>query len=774
MKMLKHGLTLTILAMSLAGCSGASDSSTSVTTELPDTASPVPLTQPPSVNRSKTFMGGFKKTGEGGVETFIKNGIYASNYNGADVAVLAEGITQNNAAADPGFSNTNVQESGVDEADRIEYDGNYLYLTAEPEWNDDVLTHSQIRVLKRNADFSLQEVASQDLGEAAANVNGMYLHNNDLSVLSGGSPIMTMAQVNTLIHEPRPSRVKLGIYDTTEPENISRSHDISIEGWLVSSRQINNQLYLVTSYSPFIDGLIPMASDDEQNIANYQTILDTPMDEIMPTVTIDGQTQPLNNPDNCLIPEDATGQDGLNQLVSITRINVEDPQDMSSICVSALTDIAYVSPQNLYLTANVEGKTAVHKISLTQDLAYKASGLIEGVLGWNGQSQLRLSENGEFLRVVTTDYSDSDPIHRLSVLSEQGGALSSVATLPNENQPEAIGKPGEDVYAVRFTSDKAYIVTFEKIDPLYVIDLSDNTQPQIVGSLEIPGFSSYLHPLSNNFLLGIGQEVNIAALPTNSDGGRLIPVEPDGGIGDGAGPIPIDPDKGVPIPVEPDGGIGDGAGPIPIDPDNGVPIPVEPDGGIGDGAGPIPIDPDNGDPIPVEPDGGIGDGAGPIPVEPDGGIGDGADLLPVVTTGMKISLFDVSDPSNPREVETIAKTSAYTPVEYNYKSLSVLSSNGQYQFALPMEAWLSQTDESSGIIFQSSPQNSLLLLDVSTLEGGSLKEVNALEVNTENKDSYFNPGNDRSVIHGEHVYFIHGNNVWHGQWNSEAKLQGPY
>lgn len=69
---------------------------------------------------------------------------------------------------------------------------------------------------------------------------------------------------------------------------------------------------------------------------------------------------------------------------------------------------------------------------------------------------------------------------------------------------------------------------------------------------------------------------------------------------------------GEPIPVEPDGGIGDGAGPIPT----GDPIPVEPDGGIGDGAGPIPTD----DPMPVEPDGGIGDGAGP-PSEPEPGEG---------------------------------------------------------------------------------------------------------------------------------------------------------
>lgn len=773
--MLKHKLTLTFFALSLAGCSGGSDSPNPGVGVLPDNTTPEPLTQPPVINSSKTFVGGLKKAGKAAVETFIKNGIYTSN-NSAETAVLFEASAENNISADSGFSNTTTQESGVDEADRIEYDGNYLYLAADPQWNDGVLLNSQIRVLKRNADFSLQEVASQDLGEEATNVNGMYLYNDDLSVLSGGFPIMALAQMSTLIYEPMPSNVNLRIYDTTEPENISRTHDISIEGWLVSSRQINNQLYLVTSYSPFIDGLTTMPLDDEQSVANYQAILDTPMNEIMPVMTIDGQSQSLNNPDDCLIPEDATDQDGLAQIVSITRINVEDPQDMSSICISALIDVAYVSPQNLYLTANVDGKTAIHKISLSQTLEYKASGLVEGVLGWNGQSQLRLSENEEFLRVVTTDYSDSNPIHRLSVLSEQGGELSNVATLPNESQPEAIGKPGEDIYAVRFTNDKAYIVTFERIDPLYVIDLNDNTQPEIAGSLEIPGFSSYLHPLGNNYLLGIGQEVDVTALAANSNGDKpilidtdnvSIPVDSDGGIGDGAGPIPVDSDE-TPIPVEPDGGIGDGAGPIPVDSDD-APIPVEPDGSIGDGAGPIP----------VEPDGGIGDGAGPIPVDSDDSIGDerspnSIDLLPVVTTSMKISLFDVSDPSNPREVETIVKTSAYTPVEYDYRALSVLSSDGQYQFALPMETWLEKTDASTGLVLHSAPQNSLLLLDVSTLTGGSLKEVNALEVTPENNGRYFYSGNDRSVIHGEHVYFIHGNSVWHGQWNSEGGLQGPY
>jgi|GEM_PF-1713330 len=143
------------------------------------------------------------------------------------------------------------------------------------------------------------------------------------------------------------------------------------------------------------------------------------------------------------------------------------------------------------------------------------------------------------------------------------------------------------------------------------------------GGIALPGTTITLDMLSvvsGDYLRGL--------VGHSADGSEsFFPVEPNGGIGDGAGPIPLE----GPIPVEPDGGIGDGAGPIVLD----DPIPVESDGGIGDGAGPIALD----DPMPVEPDGGIGDGAGPIPdgdaasddggvtimpVEPDDGIGDGA------------------------------------------------------------------------------------------------------------------------------------------------------
>jgi uncharacterized secreted protein with C-terminal beta-propeller domain len=68
--------------------------------------------------------------------------------------------------------------------------------------------------------------------------------------------------------------------------------------------------------------------------------------------------------------------------------------------------------------------------------------------------------------------------------------------------------PGERIYATRFLGDKGYLVTFVQVDPLFTLDLSEPTNPQIVGELKIPGYSAYLHPLDENHLLAVGRHGN--------------------------------------------------------------------------------------------------------------------------------------------------------------------------------------------------------------------------------------------------------------------------
>jgi uncharacterized secreted protein with C-terminal beta-propeller domain len=87
-----------------------------------------------------------------------------------------------------------------------------------------------------------------------------------------------------------------------------------------------------------------------------------------------------------------------------------------------------------------------------------------------------------------------------------------VGSLPNAQRPAPIGIAGEQVYAVRFVGSRAYVVTFRRTDPLYVLDLANPTDPLIAGELKAPGFSDYLVPLGDALLLGVGKDANDAGL----------------------------------------------------------------------------------------------------------------------------------------------------------------------------------------------------------------------------------------------------------------------
>ena len=625
-------------------------------------------TEPPVLNSATTFDGPLVKAGKQSVSRFIKNGIYSAAFDYANT--FKEGVAEPTTTQDgsTNFSTTNTQELGVDEADRIEYDGDILYLAAYAQWSEEKNYPPKVRVLERQNDFSLSSVAELPLLDENSNIEGMYQHNDKLAVLSTNTQIYAY---ETLSFAPSPwlpneQKLTLDIYDTSVPSNPSTVSNIKIDGAMVSSRRIDDDLYIVTSYTAYFEGLNPNAATEEELLANYLAILDTPDSQIMPKVyQNDDQGTPLNSTEDCVIPAQATDKDGYAHLLTVSRINLTDPSDIQSSCISSVASMLYMSDANLYLSSTVDNQTALHKVSLDANLSYQASGKIDGIIGWRGSPNLRLSEKDNNLRIVTSDYSSGEPEHTLSILNQQGSELTILSTLPNDTNPEPIGKPGEDIYAVRFMGDKGYIVTFERIDPLYVIDLANPSDPKVLGALEIPGFSSYLHPLDNGYLLGIGQQVNVNNIP------------PDGEVTD----------------------------------------------------------------------------------------------EPVTEEGMKISLFNVSDPSNPVEVNSIVKPSSYTPVEYDYRVLSVLNNNGSYQFALPIESWNSPTDE---FLRFWAPTNSLMLLEVDTTSN-SPELIQRSEVQPDMSEQPYTSGwQDRSVIHGENVYYIHGNHVWHSTWTEDAKVFGPF
>lgn len=646
----------------LTACSGSE--SDSVTEPVIEPVVVVRPTSPPEVNQAKAFDGPLSKTTSSKVSTFIKNGIYSATVASNGSPTPSQSPVSSPEALDTSsdFSVTNTQEEGVDEADRIEYDGDIMYLATYSEWIDGESTQAKVRVLQRNEDFSLTQIDELSLNSDFYNIEGLYLAEQRLAVLGRDEQVYALSDIAIEPWGETQATVDISIFDTSDSSDISSVVDMKIEGWLLSSRRIENQLYVVSSFVPSVDALTPFAEAEDVQLQNYLTILDTPIEEIMPQLIIDGNATPLVDAEDCLIPSQASSNDGYGQLLTITRINMQQPDDMQSVCMSSYAFMLYMSEDNLYLAGGFDNSTGFHKFALS-DLSYQAFGSVDGQIGWRGAPNLRVDEEGNNFRVVSTDYSSGDPVHKLTILTQQGDSLQTLAELPNDQDPEPIGKPREDIYAVRFLGDKGYIVTFERIDPLYVIDLSNPSSPFVAGSLEIPGFSSYLHPMENGYLLGVGQQVSVENIPQT----------------------------------------------------------------------------------------------GTIPVQP-----------PVVS-GMKVSLFDITDPSQPVELDSVVKEQAYTPVEYNYRALSVLNTDGNYQFALPVEQWGLDTFADFW-----APNNSLLLLQADTNASQvELVEVDQLNVNV-NSDTYIYSGDDRSVIHGNHVYYVHGNQIWHGLWQQNTDLDGPY
>jgi hypothetical protein len=166
--------------------------------------------------------------------------------------------------------------------------------------------------------------------------------------------------------------------------------------------------------------------------------------------------------------------------------------------------------------------TDIHQIRLAADaMTIVASGSIEGMLGYDAdKAAFRLSEHQGRLRAVTSSSTmwgiDRNRLTILEPSTLVPGVLKTVSYLPNARRPQTLGKPGEVLYSTRFLGDRLYAVTFKKVDPLYVVDVTDSADPKIAGALDLPGFSEYLQPLPNGLLLGFGKDAKPAS--TMGDG----------------------------------------------------------------------------------------------------------------------------------------------------------------------------------------------------------------------------------------------------------------
>jgi len=452
---------------------------------------------------------------------YVKNGIRLRLIDQRFTIALAEAASTSGQSNSSNFSTTNVHEIGVDEADRIKYDGEYLYQVNQPTFQSDANNiNNDIRILKTDTVNATVEQVGKIVNESSdVLVSDIFLRTETQQLISQKNT--QYYSWDTALVESDWSwnngKVEIQIYDIQTPEAPLEQWKIEIEGNLEGSRRVGNMLYLVTRYVPNNGSINYSATSDEEKIANEKIILNTPISDLLPHYqTNDGAIRSLVQAQDCLIAEAQDENEGFADIITFSAIDLDAQQVLSATCLNANVQGIYSSASGFYIGGSeisswfdFSSFTAIHKFDISAgSIEYKASTSLPGTLGWS-DSSFRMSENQGDLRIVTSYRNSNFSFeHRLSILRDDGSnQLQLVSTLPNETNPAAIGKPGEDIFAVRFTENRAYIVTFQQVDPLYVIDLSQAESPMIAGELEIPGFSRYLHPLSDDWLLGIGNEV---------------------------------------------------------------------------------------------------------------------------------------------------------------------------------------------------------------------------------------------------------------------------
>jgi uncharacterized secreted protein with C-terminal beta-propeller domain len=430
------------------------------------------------------------------------------------------------------FSALNTIVSGVDESSSLRTDGNMVYaLDAD----------KQLLRLFRYQNSALVQVAERELRNKITNAT---LNKQASGTLLFGEQVITVRGTQAVYSNPgwRGVPFQTGWKNgRTAVEFLSRatltgaSETLEIDGHLMAARRAGGKIYLVTrSYTEPDPSLWAVGTTAE---ARTQALSSLPLSSMLPQLRINGVASTALNPSAIYLPPPGA-QSETAELIIVTEIDLNKalstPGTVRSIAMAGQLSAFYLSEDTLYLATNrfnysqpaiaslvARGSfmsTEIHRFKLAPEgLVFAGSGAVEGYLDRDFErAPLRMNQKGDALQIVTVSDTQWGSLgrNRLSVLgtsSVNSRLLKTISFIPNASDPRPIGKPNEQLFGTRFIGDRLYAVTFLRTDPLYIIDLKDNTRPKITGELEIPGFSDYLHPIGEGYLLGVGKDAYVQA-----------------------------------------------------------------------------------------------------------------------------------------------------------------------------------------------------------------------------------------------------------------------
>ncbi|MFT7599390.1 MAG: hypothetical protein ACI8TP_002321 [Acidimicrobiales bacterium] len=428
------------------------------------------------------------------------------------------------------FSGTNNQETGVDEPDLVKTDGDRLV----------VITGQRLTVIDTTG-ATPRISAELDLPNEVW-ATEMFLVDDRVFVMVQGWTDVGFGPRSMSRYGGSPT-TQLVEVDLTSGD-IGRT--LEFEGSYLSAREIDGTIRFVVQsgmgHFPFV---FPsnQAAEEGAETANRAIIADSTIDQWLSSyrLTENGAeitAGQLVDCDRMHLPADFAGFGTIAVLTIDGEAGLE-PIDALGVVTDGQT--IYASTDRLTVatarwpeftadgqaTADSDFATELHNFDITdpKQASYTGSGAVPGYL----LSQYSLSEHNGYLRAATTagdPWSGQESESMITVLEELDGKLVTVG------QVDGLGK-GERIFAVRFMGDVGYVVTFEQIDPLYIVDLSDPTNPNVTGELKIPGFSTYLHPIDDGLLLGVGQDATDEGFTT---GGQVSAFD----VSDMSNPLRVD------------------------------------------------------------------------------------------------------------------------------------------------------------------------------------------------------------------------------------------
>lgn len=485
--------------------------------------------------------------------------------NGEKIAIGAREI-DDTGGFPVDFSETNVQVAGVDEPDIVKTDGTYLY----------IISQNRVVIVKAFPAENATIEAELSFNESIT-VHNLFIYGSKLVIfsMSYGHPIVytegaVNEETNILIEGDKGGEIGIPapwystpttlikVYDVTDLQEPELIRDISIGGTYSGARLINTYVYVIaTQYSyryffpegePFIPRLLineevialplsdiyyvdlPEKSSTMTNILSIN--LEDDGEPVTTKVFLLGDSHTLYvSQDNIYVAYTTSNydmellqkildeiitpvlpdsfEDEINRVESLTLNAYQKQTVIQWILQHYLNELS--EEQQLQLSQEIMSRverTIIHRIAISDgDITYDAQGAVPGSLN----NQFSLDEYDGHLRVASTIqgwvvrglfFSSFEEQNGIYVLDMNLDIVGSIAGLA----------PGESIYASRFIKDTCYLVTFKQIDPFFVIDLSDPTNPLVLGELKIPGFSTYLHAYDDTHIIGIGREENVVKI----------------------------------------------------------------------------------------------------------------------------------------------------------------------------------------------------------------------------------------------------------------------